>query len=108
MKNMVKRTQEDKARVYCIDHGHAPYTTQFWGEVYCGRCGDKIGDVLASVFDLSNKMVIGCKTPNCKVCPKVMRSLKPFDKEIVRRLRANLKKEKIDLHDGVLNGIQFQ
>lgn len=38
-----KLTQKQKARIYCVKHGHAKYITMFFGEVYCGRCEEKTG-----------------------------------------------------------------
>ena len=83
MKEKLTKTQE--ARIYCVKHGHAQYIQMFWGEVYCGRCGDKIGDALTGVFNTKDKLVIGCKTKECKVCPSIRKKLSKLDKAILDR-----------------------
>lgn len=92
--NNKKELTEKKLKIYCINHGHAKYVTTFWGYVYCGRCGQQIGDQLGSIFDTRNLMVIGHK---CKICNKIKKSLSKFDLKIVEKLEKNLKeKEKHD------------
>jgi hypothetical protein len=83
-------TQEKKMKHYCIDHGHANYVTKFWGYVYCGRCGQQIGDQLGSIFDTRELMVIGHK---CKVCNAIRKKLSKMDLKIVRRLEKELKSQ---------------
>jgi hypothetical protein len=100
---MEKLSQEQKARIYCVKHGHARYVTTFWGYVYCGRCGEQIGDGLAGVFDPSDRMVIGCKRKGCKVCPRVMREANALDKEIIKRLR----KDPVASTEEVLKGLRI-
>ena len=85
---MKKLSQTQKAAIYCVKHGHAKYVDTCCGEVYCGRCGDKIGDTLAGVFDLSDRLLVGCKKgKRCKVCPAVVKSLSKMDRLILSRLK---------------------
>ena len=86
---MTKLTKEQKLKIYCIKHGHAKYITKFFGYVYCGRCGEQIGDQLAGIFDTRDLMVIGHR---CKVCNKIRKSLSKMDLKIVERLEKERKK----------------
>ncbi len=76
-------SQEKKARIYCIKHGHADYISMCFGYVYCGRCNEQIGDTLAGIYNPTDKMVVGHK---CKKCDKVKSKLNKLDKLIVDRL----------------------
>ena len=95
-------SQQQNAQIYCVKHGHANYVWRFYGYVHCGRCGEQIGDQLASVFDTKHKMVVGHK---CKTCNKIRKKLSQLDKKILGRLE----KEKDILYDydKILEGIQF-
>ena len=99
-------TQVQKARIYCVKHGQANYVTKFWGYVYCGRCGMQIGDQLAGCFDTRKLIVVGCKIKNCKVCPRLIVKLSPFDKKIFEKVRQADKKGIVN-HEKVLKGISF-
>ena len=92
-----KLTNTQKARIYCVKYGHAQYVSRFWGYVHCGRCGDQIGDQLASCFDTTKLMVIGCKEKDCKVCPAVKKTLNEMDLKILANIEANEK----DIYKGV-------
>ena len=83
----MKLTKEQELRIYCVKHGHAKYVTKCFGYVYCGRCGQQIGDQLMSIFDTRDLMVIGHK---CSVCNKIRKSLSKFDLKIVERLEKEL------------------
>lgn len=97
-----KLTQEQKARIYCIKHGHADYAFQFWGYVYCGRCGEQIGDKLGGVFMGAEKTaMIHCKDNPCKVCDPIIKNLNPFDKTIFKRLKKGKD------HEEAIKGIDF-
>ncbi len=82
-----KITKEQKMRIYCVKHEHAKYITKCWGYCYCGRCGEQIGDQLASIFDTRELMVIGHK---CKVCNKIRKGLSKMDLKIVEKLEKDL------------------
>jgi len=96
-----KLTQEQQARIYCIKHGHADYITEFWGEIYCGRCGDKIGDCLTGVFPVDKVANPVCKEEPCKVCDPIVKKLNKMDKLIFRRLK------KGKSHEEAIKGVVF-
>lgn len=78
----MKLTQTQKARIYCVKNGHAKYVDTFFGEVYCGRCGDKIGDTLSSVFPLDEHASPNCKNSPCEVCDPIVKELGNLDRKI--------------------------
>ena len=78
-----KLNKEQKMRIYCIKHGHAKFVTKCFGYVYCGRCGEQLGDQLASYFDTTDLMVIGHK---CKICNRIRETLSKSDLKIVEKL----------------------
>jgi len=82
-----KLSKEQKMRIYCVKHGHSNYVTKCWGYVYCGRCGEQIGDQLGSIFDTRDMMVIGHK---CKICNSIRKKLSKMDLRIVERLEKEL------------------
>lgn len=102
---MSKMTQQQKAEIYCVKHGHADYVWLFWGYVHCGRCGTHIGDRLAGVFDLKGCIVVGHRK-NCKECNKV-KLKNEFDKVILQRLRVEYKKKHLYDYDKILKGVGF-
>lgn len=79
----MKITKEQKMRIYCVKHGHAKYVTMCFGYVYCGRCGEQIGDRLAGIFDTTNVMFINHKCPTCN---KIKKTLSKMDLKIVEKL----------------------
>lgn len=106
-------TQEQKARIYCVKYGHARYYTQFFGYVYCGRCGDQIGDTLGGVFHppepclfLSGKDA-ATHDYNCASCRALKKTLSPLDKKILARLIRMVKRGKQPTGDrsDVLRGL---
>ena len=97
-----KLTQEQKAQIYCVKHGHAPYIYKFWGYVHCGRCGEQIGDTLVSMFPCDKRAVIGCPDKPCSTCDPIVKKLNKMDKEIYRRLS---KWEGLHDHEKILRGI---
>jgi len=107
---MDELTKEQEARIYCIKKGHADYVTMFFGYVYCGRCGDQIGDRLAGIYDTRKKAIIGCKKKNCKECGAIIKKLSPLDKEIAKRLKKDEAKpigESIG-REKILEGLDFK
>lgn len=96
-------TQEQKAKIYCIKHGHAKYVNLFMGYVYCGRCSDQIGDTYSSPFDFDDKALIGHK---CNRCDKAEKKLNSMDKEILKRL--NKDKNISPNYEKILEGIDFE
>ena len=79
----MKLTKEQKMRIYCVKHGHAPYVHKFWGYVHCGRCNEQIGDQLAGCYSTEDVMVIGHK---CKVCDAIRKKLPKWELKIVEKL----------------------
>ena len=98
---MMKLTQEKRARIYCAVHGHANYVINCFGYVHCGRCGDQIGDRLGGVFDMSNKIAVGCKDQSCGICDPLVKKLLPFDKIIYDRLKKDASPNQESLLKGV-------
>jgi hypothetical protein len=82
-KTQCKLTKEQKLKIYCIKHGHARFITKCWGYVNCGRCGELLGDQLASCYDTTNLLVVGHK---CKTCTKIRKTLSKMDLRILERL----------------------
>jgi len=82
----MKLSQGQKLRIYCVKYGHARYVSVFWGQVSCGRCGEVVGDLLTSVYNCKDKLVIGCKDVACMSCDNVRKSLLRFDKKILSKL----------------------
>jgi len=79
----MKLSKEQKMKIYCVKHGHAKYVTKCFGYIYCGRCGEQIGDQLGGIFDTTNLMVVGHK---CKICNAIRKKLSKMDLKIVERL----------------------
>ena len=96
---MAKITQQQKAQIYCVKHGHANYVYSFFGYVHCGRCGDQIGDRLGGFFPMDKSVVIGCKAKPCENCDPVFKKLDKFDKKICSYLKKNYKKSKFCHND---------
>ncbi len=107
---MVKEelTKVQEAQIYCVKHGHALYIYKFWGYVHCGRCGDQIGDTLASCFPCDERIEVACSTSPCKHCDPIFKKLSKIDKKILRRLKADHKKEKFSDHEKILKDIDFE
>jgi hypothetical protein len=102
MSNQVKLSQEQKAQIYCVKHGHAKYVTAFMGYVHCGRCGQQIGDSLGGIFDFDGYAVVGHDCPKCDYAKS---KLSDFDKEIMRRLEEN---DSVGMDcEKILKGIDF-
>lgn len=51
--------------VACSLVGHSNIQSGCFGYFYCGRCGDQLGDSLASVYDASKVVIVGHKCPTC-------------------------------------------
>ena len=56
---------DTKKNVVCALIGHSSIVTMFFGYVYCGRCGDQIGDSLGGSFNSEHHVFVG---HNCKTC----------------------------------------
>ena len=63
--------EQTQKQVVCALIGHSHIQSVFWGYVYCARCGNQIGDKLASVFDTSASVIVG---HGCKQCRKNARA----------------------------------
>ena len=94
---------QQKAQIYCVKHGHADYVWMFFGYVHCGRCGEQIGDRLASVFDTTNKILIGHK---CKTCHKLEKKLSLLDKKILNKLKKD--KDEFFDYEKILKKVNFK
>ena len=92
-----KLTNTQKARIYCVKNGHAKYITHFWGYVHCGRCGEQIGDQLASTFSTENLMVVGCIDKECKSCIGLRKTLDELDLKILE----NIENSEEDIYKGI-------
>ena len=79
----MKLTKNQKLQIYCVKHGHAKYVTQCFGDIYCGRCENKLGDTLAGAFSLDDFLIIGHK---CAVCEKISSRLSRMDTAILLKL----------------------
>jgi len=52
--------------VTCSLIGHSRIQTTCFGYYYCGRCGDQVGDTLASVYPgVKQAVIVGHK---CEIC----------------------------------------
>ena len=91
---MAKITKEQKARIYCVKHGHAKFVTMCFGYVYCGRCGDQIGDRLGGFFNMTKIALVG---HDCKQCRAIVKTLSKSDQAIWKKLNDKEKKERAEL-----------
>jgi len=91
---------KQKAQIYCIKHGHADFISTFFGYVYCGRCGEQIGDQLAGIFDTTDKILVNHK---CEKCKKAKRKLSALDKKILNKLERT--KNKFYDYEKILKGV---
>jgi len=56
---------ETQMRMVCALVGHSRIQTTFFGYYYCGRCGEQVGDAMASSYPAAKTAVIvghGCAT----------------------------------------------
>lgn len=70
---------EQKRSVVCSLVGHSRAVDMCFGYVTCARCGDQIGDTLASSYDMTDKVVVGHQTKEGKVCSTCKKSYKKLD-----------------------------
>ena len=61
-------SEEQKKGITCQLIGHSKIQSTWFGYYYCGRCGDKLGDALGSVYTQAKEVVI--IGHNCGVCRK--------------------------------------
>jgi len=52
-------SEEQKKSIVCSLIGHSKIQSACFGYFSCGRCGDQVGDSLASIYDASNVVIIG-------------------------------------------------
>lgn len=57
---------DKKPAVVCSLVGHSQVVTGCLGYVYCGRCGQQIGDTLGSICDLSEAVIVGHDRDVCR------------------------------------------
>lgn len=72
-----KLTKDQKMAIYCVMNGHAKIITTCFGYVHCKRCGDQIGDRLASTFDLTDYVI---DKHDCDECRENYKKLKRHEK----------------------------
>ena len=101
-----KLTNTQKAKIYCVKHGHANYITSCFGYVHCGRCGEQIGDRLGGSFPMDRTASIACNG-SCKVCDPIYKKLSKLDKKVFNRLKKDLKDETCLPHEDILKGVDF-
>lgn len=76
-----KVPQDRKKSVVCSLIGHSQIVDGCFGEIYCGRCGDKIADALTGInANAANQVRIG---HNCETCRKNYRKMTWRDKYLV-------------------------
>ena len=58
--------KETQVKMVCALVGHSMIQTTFFGYYYCGRCGEQVGDQLASIYPAAkDAVVVG---HNCETC----------------------------------------
>ncbi len=67
--------------IFCILFGHSRIVETCWGYVNCARCGQQLGDQLASYYDTKNNVIMN---HNCKTCRKNYKTLTWKDKLFVK------------------------
>lgn len=72
LKALAGISEEQRASVVCSLVGHSRIITTFFGYIYCGRCGQQIGDSLGGVFDGASSVIVG---HDCKACRKNAKTL---------------------------------
>ena len=63
--------------VFCALFGHSRIVNTFWGEVTCGRCKVVVGDTLAGIYSMLDKVILG---HDCETCRKNFKALNWKDK----------------------------
>ena len=77
----IKGLDEDtQKRMVCALIDHSRIVSFCWGYITCGRCGETIGDTIASTFSLKEKVIINHK---CDTCKKNYKSMGWKDKFLV-------------------------
>lgn len=71
-------SKEQRNQIVCSLIGHSMIQTTCFGYYYCGRCGDQLGDTLASIYPAVKDVVI--IDHNCKTCEKNYKKLTWKDK----------------------------
>ncbi len=62
-------SENQKKSIVCSLIGHSDITDVCLGYVHCARCGDQIGDTLASIYPRVKKQVI--INHECDTCKKI-------------------------------------
>jgi hypothetical protein len=66
LKGIPIKDDTQRNSIVCSLIGHSWICTAFFGYRYCGRCGDQLGDSLASIDPgVTRAVIVG---HNCKVC----------------------------------------
>ncbi len=67
LKLLEPETDQQRNSIVCSLIGHSMVQTTFFGYHYCGRCGDQVGDTLASIYpDAERSVIIGHNCPTCQ------------------------------------------
>ncbi len=73
---------EEKARaIFCVLFGHSRIQTSCLGYWYCGRCGQQLGDTLASVYTIGD--LVNLNHSNCLTCEHNRKHLTWKDKFLI-------------------------
>jgi len=94
---MNELTEKEKAigRRLCREGEHGNWVYYFFGYVYCGRCGEQIGDRLASLFPSDTVAVISCDTPvrKCPNCYAAWKKMTKYDRELFTKQRRRYRRK---------------
>ena len=66
LKSLGKIDLDTKKKIVCSLIGHSNIETMCFGYVYCGRCGDQVGDKLGSIYSNDNSVIVGHNCDTCK------------------------------------------
>ena len=69
--------------IFCAIFRHSKIHNTFFGEMYCGRCGAKVGDCLLGIYDGKDTVVTGHKGGECEECLKIYKNLNWIDRFLV-------------------------
>jgi len=58
---------EQRAAVVCAIVGHSRIINICLGQVTCSRCDEILGDTLAGVYDIKDKVIVGHNCNDCKM-----------------------------------------
>ena len=75
---------KDKIKaIFCVLFGHSRIQSVCFGYVYCGRCNQQLGDMIAASYSVDGVVIIGHEC--CPKCETNMKSLTWRDKLFVKK-----------------------